>query len=435
MARKPASIVPLIDISGSMSTDNFIGSAKVACDSFIHFFQTGDLFAILSFESIVRNVYPSNGQLVAFTNQQILTDASNAIAALQPLGSTNMGQAILNGNALLRPRPAPTGLVLLSDGQPNVGPNALDSADAAIRCYTVGLGPGTDTAVMSAIATKTSATFLYTPTPKGLNSIYFDIIGKADVAQLVSNTVRQQSEFRINVPLQANLPDATIGVAWPDINIGYGNGTNDISVTILDPESEPYSGPTVYLKRGYVMFPINAPMPGDWVVKVKYHGTTPPAITAAAVDPTQFGKLVLRAPQSVKAGQPIIINAEMQADGTPVRSLSASATAEVPRLTLGEAIDAVRGELNSVDVTPEENGGRDPELERFLRLHGDRYATDDIFPHDTVEASVRAADKGQQELQIPTGKAGLYTVNVVSIGEHPDGGRFQRTQLVTVEVV
>ncbi len=436
MTRKPASIVPLVDVSGSMGTDNFMGAAKVACDSFMHFFQTGDLFAILSFESRIHNVFPSNGQLVAFTSQQVLTDASNAIAALQAFGfSTNMGDAILRANALLKPRPAPTGAVLLSDGHANDGPNPVDSADPAVRTYTVGLGPGTDTTALVRIAEKTGATFLYTPTPRNLNSIYFDIIGKANVAQLVSNAVRQENEFRLNVPLQANLPEATIGVAWPEPNIGYGTGPNEISVTILDPESEPYQGPTIYLKRGYVMFPLTAPMAGDWVVKVKYQGTTPPAITAAAVDPMQFGQLLLRAPRRVNAGSPIVLNAEMQADGTALRSLSASATAEVPRYTIGEAIDRTRDRLRGVELNPEDARDDDSDLTRFCKLHADTYQTDDVFPYDQVEASARAADKGQHELEIPTSKAGLYTINVVALAEHPDGGRFQRTQLVTVEVV
>jgi hypothetical protein len=437
MSRKPASIVSLIDVSGSMRNDNFIGGAKVACDAFIHFFQRGDLFAILSFETTVHNVYPANGQLIAFTSQQVLTDASNAITALQPLGVTNMGDAILRGVSLLKPQAAPTGIVLLSDGMPNTGPDPVQSCDPNIRTYTVGLGPGTDTTVMRQIAEKTSATFLFTPTPKGLNSIYFDIIGKADVATLVSNAVRQEKEFRITVPLQAGLPDATIGVAWPETSIEIGPGANQIQVTILDPESEPYRGPFVYLRRGYVMFPIDRPQAGDWVVKVKYNGDQPPAITAAAIDPTQTSRMLVRAPATVRAGAPIVINTELQHEATAVRSLSGEATAEVPLFSIGEAIDANRDALRSMAQRDgeEDYGSENPDLVRFRKLHGTRLAEEDLFPYRTVAATVRSADKGQQELQIPTEKPGLYTVNVVSAGEHPDGGRFQRTQLVTVEVI
>jgi hypothetical protein len=437
MARKPASIVPLIDVSGSMADDNFIGGARVAADAFIHFFQSGDLFAIFAFNQSVRTVYPANGQLIAFTSQQVLTDASNAIFRLQPGGQTNMGDAILRGVSLLKPQAAPTGIVLLSDGKPNVGPNAVDSCDANIRTYTVGLGPGTDPTVMRQIAEKTSATFLFTATPKGLNSIYFDIIGKADVAQLVSNAVRQEKEFRITVPLQAGLPDATIGVAWPETSIEIGTGPNQIQVTILDPESQPYKGPFVYLRRGYVIFPIDKPEAGDWVVKVKYQGDHPPAITAAAVDPTQSSRMLLRAPDRVPAGAPIVIHAELQHEGTPVRSLSGEASAEVPLFSIGEVIDANRDALRSMAKRDgeEDDSEESPDLVRFRKLHGTRLATEDIFPHRTVAASVRAADKGQQEVRIPTEKPGLYTVNVVCAGEHPNGGRFQRTELVTVEVI
>jgi hypothetical protein len=352
------------------------------------------------------------------------------------MGMTNMGTAILTAVALLKPQPAPTAIVMLTDGKNNQKPDPVKSADAKIRTYPVGIGLGTDPTILQQIATKTGAYYYRDATAKTLISIYFDIIGKAGIGQLVSNVVRENKEIRLIVPLQAGLPGATIGVAWPEPWIGYGLGDNQIQVTVLDPWSEPYQGSPVYLERGYVMFPIESPEQGDWTVEVKYNGDTPPAITAAAVDPTQTSRMLLNAPPTVRAGTPIVIDAQLLHENTAVKSLQASATAAVPVLSIGEAIDANRDALRSIDLSAEADidSGEDPDLARFRLLHGARLATEDIFPHHTVTASVRAAGKGH-ELEIPTNKPGCYTVNVVSAGEHPNGGRFQRTSLVTVEVV
>ncbi|HEX2122047.1 MAG TPA: vWA domain-containing protein, partial [Thermoanaerobaculia bacterium] len=125
MTRVPAKIVPLLDVSDSMQFYQYLTPAKVALDTFVNMFQLGDMFCILSFSDSVYNVYPSTTTLATYSSPSVLQAASTAIQAVKSVRMTNIGDAIVAAKNVLQPQPEPRGIVLLSDGEWNRGPDPM----------------------------------------------------------------------------------------------------------------------------------------------------------------------------------------------------------------------------------------------------------------------------------------------------------------------
>jgi len=211
-------IVLAIDISGSMQAQDMkpsrLEAAKIAARAFIEKQPSGVRIGVVSFSDNAAIVQaPSNDR------EAILA----AINRLTPQRGTAIGRGILTsvdaafedptnrptptpfsrGDALIPPEPTPTPtpmprgtyapaiVVLLSDGESNVGPPPLDIieqvANRGVRVYTIGVGSAEGTVLniqgrsirvrldeetMKTIADKTDGEYFQATTETDLKTVY-----------------------------------------------------------------------------------------------------------------------------------------------------------------------------------------------------------------------------------------------------------------------
>ena len=218
--REEATVVLVIDVSGSMKADDVkpdrIGAAQASAREFIAALPPKFRVGIIAFSSNVR---------VLASPTQDREQVRLAIDSLVASGGTAMGDALINGVGLVRPEamaaasgeapnpdggaiipdPAnriPASVLLISDGANTVGQTQpLDAADIAsqleVPVYTVALGtaggqalipdgrggsrlqtvpPDPDT--LQAVAERTGGQFYDAPSAKELSKVYDDIGSK-----------------------------------------------------------------------------------------------------------------------------------------------------------------------------------------------------------------------------------------------------------------
>ncbi|NJL28896.1 MAG: VWA domain-containing protein [Thermoanaerobaculia bacterium] len=291
MARAIAKIVSLIDTSGSMGSYGYITPAKADLDTFITMFQPGDRFAVISFDTNAYRTYPTTANLEVY-NPASSAAASAKIQALTSKGVTNMGDAIIMGDNLLKPESEPRGLVLLSDGYWNQGPDPLKVLDKSIRTYTIALGNNGQLDLLRKIATETGGAYLFTPDAIGLASIYFDILEYAQVGQVVYNALKplgNQQHFNSVVKLSAGLDSASVAVNWADPSITYADSNpanNQVAVTVRDPDFKIVPIQPTYRHYGFVVYTLPNPKAGNWYFDTVYVGTKTANVTAGVSTPT-----------------------------------------------------------------------------------------------------------------------------------------------------
>ena len=149
----PVNLNIVIDVSGSMSYENRLVNAKAAASYIINHLQPGDTFNIILFDHVVRrlwyNLKPNN-----VTNRNEALSFINGYQ-MPSLNGTNLQGGVSAAIAQFS-IPAPgykNCVLLLSDGQPNVGitdtyqiVNSIDQQAAQAECnpYIFSFGIGTD---------------------------------------------------------------------------------------------------------------------------------------------------------------------------------------------------------------------------------------------------------------------------------------------------
>jgi len=210
-ARVPADIALVMDVSGSMDGQP-IADAKTAAKGFVDRVEPGtDQVALVSFSDS------------ATVNQVLATYAGTVRTAIDGLsagGNTNIADALARTRAELdSPRHRPTNaraIVLLSDGQPNVGGDPRAEADAAkaagIRIFTIGLGTGVDPALLRDLATSPSDYF-YAPASDQLAAIYQQISGLLGGSPATNITITDQLSQHVTL-----VPGSFTGVPAPTVS-------------------------------------------------------------------------------------------------------------------------------------------------------------------------------------------------------------------------
>lgn len=161
-----------LDSSGSMAWNDPEGARRAAASAYVDALLAGDRAAVVDFDDY------------GYVTQELTEDreaVKSAIAAVDSSGGTDIGQAVWaalgeldRGGSANHQRV----VVLLTDGEgpywDYLTPRAVDS-DTII--YTVGLGPSTDTALLSSIATATGGKFYLVLQPDDLARVFGDIQG------------------------------------------------------------------------------------------------------------------------------------------------------------------------------------------------------------------------------------------------------------------
>ena len=192
--REQAAVVLAVDVSGSMAADdlypNRMEAAKDAARAFVDGLTEKHQVSIISFHE-----YASTVVSLTYDHHQ----ARRGIDMLYADGGTAIGEAIYASLDQLDLRevdelgqPVPALIVLLSDGESNLGRPPLEAASQAqmegIPVYTIGVGQrgeqtriasgqvvGLDEATLQSVAESTGGQYFYAAETEELTQIYEDL--------------------------------------------------------------------------------------------------------------------------------------------------------------------------------------------------------------------------------------------------------------------
>jgi Ca-activated chloride channel family protein len=225
---REGTIILAIDVSGSMLADDAkpsrMDAAKSAASAFAQKQPASVRLGVVSFTDnafIVQGPTADHGAVVAAIKrlqpQRGTSVGAGILSAMDAIFNTRLGDTAARPGATPEPTPtavpqgehSPAVIILLSDGESNIGPDPLDAARQAarrgVRVYTIGIGTpaGTilhiqgqsvrvrvDEATLKSVAAMTDGDYYNATDAEGLLSVY-DKVG----AQTVLHTEKSEVTF------------------------------------------------------------------------------------------------------------------------------------------------------------------------------------------------------------------------------------------------
>lgn len=196
--RKPANLVFLVDVSGSMQSPDKLGLAKQSLGVLTANLIEGDTVSLVTYAGDTRVVLPPTG----------MKDRAKILAALDDLtagGSTGMasGLDLAYAQAMQGLRPgAVSRVIVLSDGDANVGAHTHDEmlkiisgrAKEGVTLSTIGFGTGNyKDALMEQLADKGNGNSFYIDGLDEANKIFGEQIGAT--LEVVAKDAKFQVDF------------------------------------------------------------------------------------------------------------------------------------------------------------------------------------------------------------------------------------------------
>lgn len=197
--RKPANLVFVIDVSGSMDRENRLGAVKRALRVLVDELGEGDRVGVVTYGSHAEVRLPL---VDASRRDEIL----EVIGGLRPTGSTNAAAGLKLGYELARRDFEPghvNRLILCSDGVANAG-RATDAegildlarggADDGIALSTIGFGMGNyNDVLMERLADKGDGNYFYVDHPREAERVFRENL--TGLLQTVARQAKVQVEF------------------------------------------------------------------------------------------------------------------------------------------------------------------------------------------------------------------------------------------------
>jgi Ca-activated chloride channel family protein len=196
--RKDASLVFVIDVSGSMDRENRLGLVKKALNLLVNELRPTDDVGIV--------VYGSKGKvLLEPTSGEEKAEIMNAISRLAPEGSTNAEEGLRLAYQMADQMVEPgriTRVILLSDGVANVGRTGSDSilkevrryADDEITLSTVGIGIGNfNDVLMEQLANDGDGNYAYVDTLDQALRVFVENL--TGMLQVIAKDAKVQVDF------------------------------------------------------------------------------------------------------------------------------------------------------------------------------------------------------------------------------------------------
>ncbi|MBM4063917.1 MAG: VWA domain-containing protein, partial [Planctomycetes bacterium] len=197
--RKPANLVFVIDISGSMDRENRLGAVKRALRVLVDGLGEGDRVGIVTYGSQAEVRLPL---VDASRRDEIL----EVIGRLHPTGATNAAAGLRLGYEMARRSFEPghvNRLVLCSDGVANAGPAtdaegilelARRGSDDGITLSTVGFGMGNyNDVLMERLANDGDGNYFYVDGPREAERVFRENL--TGLLQTVARQAKVQVEF------------------------------------------------------------------------------------------------------------------------------------------------------------------------------------------------------------------------------------------------
>jgi Ca-activated chloride channel family protein len=174
-SRVPLNLALVIDTSGSMEEQGKLEYVKQAAIAMINRLRPEDRFALISYNTKARVLYPSQ-PVEASQQMQWL------INSLQATGGTNLGEGLLEGFRQVRNYASPSvtsRVLLLSDGLANIGITSneelsqmtLAQGDVGISLSSFGVGLDFNEDLLAALAETGRGMYYFIDHPESMNSI------------------------------------------------------------------------------------------------------------------------------------------------------------------------------------------------------------------------------------------------------------------------
>jgi Ca-activated chloride channel family protein len=199
--RPPVNLVIVLDRSGSMSGDKIVQAREAAVEA-LRRLDRRDVFSVVIYDHEVSTLI----------SPQAPTDAvwlERQIRGIAARGNTALFAGVSQGAAELRKNLERVGYVhrvlLLSDGQANVGPSSADDLGRlgtalrheGISVTTVGLGDGFNEDLMTALAQRSDGNHYYVAESGDLPQIFAAELG--DVLNVVAQRIEVTIQFSAGV--------------------------------------------------------------------------------------------------------------------------------------------------------------------------------------------------------------------------------------------
>ncbi len=210
--RAPINLSLVLDRSSSMAGDK-LEKAKEAALLVVDRLQPDDVFSLVTYDSTVEILVPATRAAARDTIRE-------QIAALTPRGATALFAGVSHGLEELAKNLDPrrvNRMILLSDGQANVGPRSPNelgrlgeiAARQGISITTIGLGLGYNEDLMTQLAMRSDGNHAFAENAVDLAKIFQHELG--DILSVVAQDVQIDIQFDPGItPVRAIGRDATI---------------------------------------------------------------------------------------------------------------------------------------------------------------------------------------------------------------------------------
>ncbi len=166
-AFKNIDVMLTLDSSGSMTWNDPLGLRRTAAKQFVDALVTGDRVGVVDFDSWAHVASPLTQDFAA---------AKRAIDTIDESGGTNIGAGVSIANNELIAHSSPGHLrvqILLTDGDGSYSDAYTQQAkDSGITIYTIGLGDGVNSDLLSGIANQTGGAFYPVSSADGLPQVF-----------------------------------------------------------------------------------------------------------------------------------------------------------------------------------------------------------------------------------------------------------------------
>jgi hypothetical protein len=430
-----------------MSYNGYVAITQRDSQAFVSYGLPGDGLGVVNYDT------NSNVCFSFATIDQNLTQAIAAATAIQGLSfngnNTAIGSGLQGAEALLNAKTNPRGIVLLSDGYQNYGPDPLTVLPNGYPVYACAMGPNADVNLMRQIADRTGGQYYNAPYPSTMMFIFNQIRGMPSFVQTVANlqsTISGQGYQLISAPISGLNTQAQFGVVWDDNGLSYTNSSNpsssQISITLVNPNGQIAPIQPQIVGAGYVVFNSPSPQGGQWYIQVISGSPSATVqVTSGAfefpVNAEEAPDLAVTAPTSIRAGEPLAIQAQATEGGEPIEGLTIQAEVVRPTVSVSNALSAHKNELKGIKLSKKDLASTMPtDRLRLAKLRMKLLPKKDILAHRAHPLLFREGKSGRHSATIQdTGQAGSYNIRVVATGKSRSAGTFfQRTQIVSVPV-
>lgn len=463
----PVKVVPVVDRSGSMVSYGYVDVTRTASKQFVDLLKVDDEVGVVSFGDAGTVEFPTPPALRLIAGQADRDAAANQVDDIAFGGCTFMGDGIVKARDLLAGATGNRAVVLFSDGYDNKGcdptnaakPSAATAADSlpsGVALHTCAMGPASDQALLSQLATN-GGRYYYMPAIDELFEIYNYINGQVsgDAVSVIASAMASSS--RVAVTVDGLATAATFTVAWADPKVRFTAGTprkaGQVGIRLRDPGDRFLHPATTSVHQitggGFAVFRIEDPAPGQWFVEVSTAGENHLRYTVGGFCSSPLRLDAVVAPERVKAGKPFTIAGAVLLGRTPVPGTRLKASVAAPTLSLSNVI--ARNKSALADLKAPKDLGPDSlpdDVARLatLRRTSAKAGKPDPFATTTVEKSMRAVKEARgKELGLAgpgaavkfsaTPEPGTYNVVVRASGVDPrTKSRFTRQALVSVPV-